>query len=164
MTRASSSSASAALSGVLAAVITKAIGTPPPSVRTWRLVPPLARSVGFGPVFFPTQRGFVQGRIRGLPRPLQALGRVIVLEQQPPHRLPHAVFDPALESPMHRRPRAELARHRLPLAARGEHVLHDDPQVVRNLPDRWYRSPFHPHRHRHPSTSPHPAAREGRVL
>src|SRR5437870_3419579 len=53
-------------------MITKAIGTPPPSVRTWRLVPPLARSVGFGPVFFPTQRGFVQGRIRGLPRPLQA--------------------------------------------------------------------------------------------
>src|SRR5436309_966943 len=191
MTRASSSSASAALSGVLAAVITKAIGTPPPSVRTWRLVPALARSVGFGPVFFPTQRGFVQGRIRRLPRPLQALGRIIVLEEQPPHRLPHAVVDPALESPMHCRSRAELPRDGLPLATRPqhvehrvqnpprgnprpaaralqllarEHVLHDEPQVVRNLPDRRDRSPSYPHRHRHPSTSPHPAAREGRVL
>src|SRR5439155_18486373 len=179
MTRASSSSASAALSGVLAAVITSAIGTPPPSVRTWRLVPALARSVGFGPVFFPTQRGFVQGRIGGLPGPLQALGGVIVLEEQPPHRLPDAVVDPALESPMHRGPRAELAGDGLPLATRPQHVehgvenapwrnprpaartlqllarenvLHDEPQVVRYLPDRWHPSLRHPHRHRHPST------------
>src|SRR5439155_19045974 len=33
-------------------------GTPAPSVRRLRLVPSLARSVGFGPVFFPAQRGF----------------------------------------------------------------------------------------------------------
>jgi hypothetical protein len=47
------------MSGTFAAVITTASGTPPPSVRTWRLVPDFARSVGFGPVFFPTQWRFV---------------------------------------------------------------------------------------------------------
>src|SRR5438093_4653164 len=191
MTRASSSSASAALSGVLAAVITSAIGAPPPSVRTWRLVPDLARSVGFGPVFFPAQRSFVQGRVGGLPGPLQALRGVIVLEEQPPHRRPHAVVDPALEPPVHRGPRTELPGDSLPLAARPQHiehrvenpprrnprpaaralellaredVLHHEPQVVRNLPDRRRLPNYPPHHHRHPSPSPRPAVRGGRVL
>src|SRR5437763_16561306 len=106
--RASSSSASAALSGVLAPVMTSAMGAPPPSVRTWRLVPDLARSVGFGPVFFPTQRRFVQGRVGGLPGPFQALRGVIVLEEQPPHRRPHAVVDQALEPSMNRGARNDL--------------------------------------------------------
>src|SRR5437867_10648275 len=122
MTRESSSSASAVLSGVLAAVIANPIGTPPPSVRTWRLVPDFARSVGLGPVFFPAQRGFVQGGVGRLPRPLQALGRVIVLQQQAPHRLPDPLLHPALKPPMHGRAGPVLARHRLPLTARAEHV------------------------------------------
>src|SRR5207245_10219101 len=102
MMRVSSSSASAVWSGVLAAVIPNPIGTPPPLVRTWRLVPDFARSVGFGPVFFPALWGFVQGGIGRLPGPLQALGGIIVLHDEVPHRRPHAAFDPGLEAPMHR--------------------------------------------------------------
>src|SRR5438552_11915912 len=124
MTRASSNSASAALSGVFAAVIANPIGTPPPSVRTWRLVPDFARSVGFGPVFFPAQRRFVERGVGRLPRPLQALGGVIVLQQQAPHRFPDSLLSPALEPPMHGRPGPILARHGFPLTARAEHIQH----------------------------------------
>src|SRR2546425_2067436 len=124
MMRASSSSASAALSGVLAAVIANPIGTPPPSVRTWRLVPDFARSVGLGPVFFPAQRRFVQGGVGRLPRPFQALGRVIVLQQQAPHRLPDSLLHPALEPSMHGRAGRVLARDGFPLTARAEDVQH----------------------------------------
>src|SRR5438093_13116677 len=99
MMRASSSSASAALSGVLAAVIANPIGTPPPSVRTWRLVPDFARSVGFGPVFFPAQWGFVQRGIGRLPGPLQALCGIIVLHDEDPHRLPHSAYTSELHAP-----------------------------------------------------------------
>src|SRR5947199_7293360 len=124
MMRASSSSASAALSGVLAAVIANPIGTPPPSVRTWRLVPDFARSVGLGPVFFPAQRSFVERGVGRLPRPLQALGRVVVLQQQAPHRLPDPLLHPALEPPMDGRTGSVLARHGFPLTTRAEHVQH----------------------------------------
>src|SRR5437879_12040201 len=118
MMRASSSSASAALSGVLAAVIANPIGTPPPSVRTWRLVPDFARSVGFGPVFFPAQWGFVQGGIGRFPGPLQALGGIIVLNDEVPLRRPHAAFAQGLEAPLHRGAGADLGRDRLPWPAR----------------------------------------------
>ena len=43
-------------------------------------------------------------------------------------------------------------------------VLHDEPQVVRNLPDRRRPSPARSHRHRHPSTPLRRAASAGRVL
>src|SRR2546428_7645574 len=124
MTRESSSSASAVLSGVLAAVIANPIGTTPPSVRTWRLVPDFARSVGLGPVFFPAQRGFVERGVGRLPGPLQPLRRVIVLEEQTPHRLPDTAVDPALKAAMDRGAGAELAGHGLPLTPRPQHVEH----------------------------------------
>jgi len=78
---ASSTSVSAHLSWVLAAVIAKATGTPPPSVRTCRLVLVFARSVGLGPVFSPAQRGFVQ-RTVGRPRSQQSGARAASLTDE----------------------------------------------------------------------------------
>src|SRR5262249_53495872 len=132
--RASSSSSMPAMSGVFAPVIVMAIGTPPPSVRMWRLVPDFARSVGLGPVFSPTERRFVQRSIGRLPRPLQALGRVIVLQEQAPHRFPDALLDPPLEAAVHRRARRKRARHGFPLTPRAEHVEHRVEDAARGNP------------------------------
>src|SRR5262245_49298273 len=126
--RASSSSRMPSMSGVFAPVIVMAIGTPPPSVRMWRLVPDFARSVGLGPVFSPSQRGLVERRVGRLPRPLRRTGR-----KRARHGLP-------LTS------RAEHVEDRVEDAARGnpgtparalqllagQDMLHDQPQVVRN--------------------------------
>src|SRR5262245_30852987 len=87
-------------------------------------MPVFARSVGFGPVFFPTQRGFVQRRVCGLPPPLQANVEIIVLEQALPDGFETPGRDPALEPPMDCGARAELPRHGLPLTAGAQHVEH----------------------------------------
>ncbi len=46
------------------------MGTPCPSVSRRRFTPPLPRSVGVGPVFFPAQRGFGHGPVHGQPLPV----------------------------------------------------------------------------------------------
>ena len=42
------------------------------SVNRLRLTPPLPRSVGLGPVFFPAQRRFVQRTVEGHPVEIEA--------------------------------------------------------------------------------------------
>src|SRR5262249_52605717 len=48
-------------------------GTPWPSVTRLRLTPPLARSVGLGPVFFPPEWRLGHGAIHAQPGPINAL-------------------------------------------------------------------------------------------
>ena len=66
------------LSCVFAPLVVMPKGMPLPSVNRLRLVPPLARSVGFGPVFFPPERGFGHGPVHALPTPIDAL-QIVVL-------------------------------------------------------------------------------------
>jgi len=70
------------------------MGIPVPSRGKLRLTPPLAPSVGFGPVFFPAQRRL---RHRPIPRPpLEPLQFVIFLEPQRPRLAEHAFLTPLL--------------------------------------------------------------------
>jgi hypothetical protein len=55
---------------------TIAIGIPCASVNRLRLTPPLPRSVGLGPGFFPSQRCFGHGAIHRQPRPIDAIERI----------------------------------------------------------------------------------------
>jgi hypothetical protein len=64
----------------------------------------------------------VKGRIGGLPLPVEADVEIVVLQQALPDRREDAEFHPALEAAMDRGARAILARHRLPLSPRAQHV------------------------------------------
>src|SRR5262249_25860625 len=57
----------------LAPSTTSPMGMPCPSVNRLRLTPPLARSVGFGPVFFPPERRFGHRAVHAQPVPVNAL-------------------------------------------------------------------------------------------
>src|SRR5436305_15114532 len=63
---------SSRLSCVLAPSMATPSGTPAPSVSTERLTPDFARSVGFGPVFFPAQWRFGHRPVDALELPLNA--------------------------------------------------------------------------------------------
>src|SRR5271157_2815585 len=69
------------LSCTLAPATASARGTPSPSVRRERLVPDLARSVGLGPVFSPTQRRLRHRSIQALPAPVDPAQRVVFPER-----------------------------------------------------------------------------------
>src|SRR3954454_1809197 len=75
-------------------------GTPRPSTRMLRFVPRLLRSVGLGPVFFPTERGFGHRPVHRLVRPLDVLQLVVLLQSQRPELLKHAGLGPLLEAAM----------------------------------------------------------------
>src|SRR5882672_11987905 len=97
-------------------------GTPRPSVSTERLTPSLPRSVGFFPVFFPTQRRLGHRPVQTLPLPLDALQAVVLRQCLAPQFFEHATVHPLLKVRMNRAAGAELGRHGLPLATGPQHV------------------------------------------
>src|SRR5437763_16813996 len=106
------------MSGRLAPSTANPIGMPWPSTSRLRLVPRLARSVGFLPVFFPPERRLGHATVHAQKGPVDALQ--IVVGHQP--RLPQCQKDagahPLLETVMGCRAGAEAGGvQRLPLAA-----------------------------------------------
>src|SRR2546422_6208338 len=110
------------MSRTLAPATARASGTPSPSVRRERLVPDLARSVGFGPVFFPTQRGLRHRSIQALPAPVDPFQGVVLPERLLPEPEEHSLLRPFLEVVMQRTGTTEFLRSRLPLAAGPQDV------------------------------------------
>src|SRR5262245_53827567 len=78
------------------------IGTPCPSVNRLRLTPPLARSVGFGPVFFPSQRRLGHGTVHAQPVPVNALEFVKLFHPRLPEFQGDVRVDPHLKPVMGR--------------------------------------------------------------
>src|SRR5438874_1984366 len=68
------------MSGRLAPATSTPIGTPRPSVSRDRLVPILARSVGFLPVFFSPEGRFGHGPVDALPVPVDADHLVVLVQ------------------------------------------------------------------------------------
>src|SRR3954464_2617149 len=102
---ASSVSSSSLKSGTLAPSTAKTTGTPRASVTTERLVPSLPRSVGLGPVFFPTPRSLGHRSVGRQPLPVDPDQPVIAQQSLPPELVEH----PRLfgEAPVGRRLRAD---------------------------------------------------------
>ena len=75
-------------------------GIPWPSVSMLRLTPPFPRSVGLGPVFFPTQGRFRHRAIHRQPRPINTLQHVDCQQTSPPERLEYAGANPLLKPTM----------------------------------------------------------------
>jgi len=109
-------------SGTLAPATATARGTPRPSISVERLTPSLPRSVGFFPVFFPTQRRLGHRPVHALPFPIDAFQLVVLGQSELPELLEHAQPNPLLKIRVDRAAGAELLRHRLPLAACGQDV------------------------------------------
>jgi hypothetical protein len=92
------------------------------SVNTLRFVPRLARSVGLGPVFFPSKRRLRHCTVHRQPAPVQANELIVEFERLYPRALEHTGFGPFNEASMRRRARADVGRvERVPLAARPQH-------------------------------------------
>src|SRR6185437_2906625 len=119
---ASSVSATSFWSGTLAPLTATPSGTPRPSTSVERLTPSLPRSVGFFPVFFPTQRRFGYRPVQALPLPADPFQIVVFAQGEFPQLLERAPFHTLLEIGVNRAAGAELLGHRLPLAARGQHI------------------------------------------
>lgn len=93
-------------------------GMPRASVRRLRLVPRLARSVGFGPVFFPSERCFRHRAVHRQPVPVDPDDLVVPPKCANPRLLEHARLGPFHETPMRRGARADArAVQRVPLAS-----------------------------------------------
>src|SRR5919109_4902763 len=73
ITRLSSVDRTSFISCRLAPSTASPTGTPWPSVNRLRLTPPLARSVGFGPVFFPPERRLGHRAVHAQPGPVNTL-------------------------------------------------------------------------------------------
>src|SRR5512137_2288465 len=86
------------LSCRLAPSTARASGTPAPSVSKERLVPLLARSVGFFPHFFPAEGGLGHGAVQTLPAPLDALQRIVLHQPGLPQTAKHAPRHPVLKA------------------------------------------------------------------
>src|SRR5271170_4543846 len=111
----SSVGASSFWSCTLAPSTAAASGTPRPSTSTDRLTPNLPRSVGFFPVFFPTQRRFGHRAVPTLPFPVDARQLVVFVKREPPQFFEHAESAPLLKVSVNRAAGTELAGHRFPL-------------------------------------------------
>src|SRR3981081_3299993 len=99
-----------------------ASGRPPASVSRLRLTPPLPRSVGLGPVFFPAQWGLGQGAIEGQPIPVNALEFVVFQQAKAPKGSKHTRIDPVPKAPVRRRAGTDAgAVQRIPLHARTQY-------------------------------------------
>ena len=70
---------------------------PRASVSRLRLTPPLARSVGLGPVFFPAQRRLVQRAVECHPGEIQPNQVVVVAQGLIPEPGKYAGLPPLLE-------------------------------------------------------------------
>jgi len=112
------------LSCVLAPLVVMPNGMPLPSVNKLRLVPPLARSVGFGPVFFPPERSFGHCSVHTLPTPVDAFQVIVLQERHRPKSLKNTALDEHLKIAMQRATRSKLRRHGFPLTA-GSHDIED---------------------------------------
>src|SRR5215470_5333210 len=98
-------------------------GTPWPSVNRLRLTPPLARSVGFGPVFFPPERRLGHRAVHAQPGPVNALQLVKLCHPSLPKFQEDLGVDPCLKAVMGRGFGTQLRLIQgLPLAARAEHI------------------------------------------
>src|ERR1700712_5560846 len=84
----------------LAPSMTTPSGTPRPSVSTDRLTPRLARSVGLGPVFPPTEGRLAHCPVQRQPGPVDADQTVIGQKPLAPERREHSGFGPLLEAAM----------------------------------------------------------------
>jgi hypothetical protein len=83
-----------------------------------RLTPPLPRSVGLGPVFFPAQWSFGHRSIHRKPVPLNPADLIELLDSGLPELEEDACFHPLLKSIMCRRMCAQLSLvQSLPLAS-----------------------------------------------
>ena len=95
-------------SASLAPVTAVAKGIPWASVRTWCLVPNLARLVGSGPVALPPRGGRHRRTVGGLPVPPDPVFRVVAAQLVDPEPLPGPVADPLLEAAVAGRAGAEF--------------------------------------------------------
>ena len=73
------------------------IGTPCPSVSRLRFAPCFARSVGFGPLFFPSKGRFCHRSIHRTEAPVDALQFVVSLQASLPEFSEYPRFIPFLE-------------------------------------------------------------------
>src|SRR5438034_8193267 len=97
-------------------------GTPAPSVSRLRFVPLLARSVGLGPVFSPTQRRFGHRAVECLPVPLDAVQLLVGQQAACPEFAKHSRLGPLLEAAVGGTLRADTGGiQRFPLAAGAQH-------------------------------------------
>lgn len=115
-------SATIYLSCVLALQPVRPTGRPFPSVSRLRFVPCLARSVGLGPVFFPSKRCLGHRPGHRLPLPVQPMQVIELRQGLRPKLLEDSPFHKHLEVSMNCAARTKLRRHRLPLTTRSQHV------------------------------------------
>src|SRR5579872_3658247 len=121
MTMLSSVSRASLKSLRFAPATTTASGMPLASVSKLRLVPPFARSVGFGPVFFPPERRLGHRAVHREPAPVHADELVVVRQGSHPRALKHARLGPLDEAPVGGRAGAYARRsQRVPLTARAK--------------------------------------------
>lgn len=93
---------------------------PRASVNRLRLTPPLPRSVGLGPVFFPAQRRFVQRTVESHPVEIEAYQVLVVLQGHVPELREDTSLHPFLEPGVGRGARADTCyTQRFPLTARA---------------------------------------------
>src|SRR6476659_8920001 len=118
----SSVSSTRRLSCVLAPLVAIPRGMPLPSVNRLRLVPSLARSVGFGPVFFPPERRFGHRAVHALPVPVDSFQVVVLQQRHGPQIFEDLPLHQHLKIAVERTASAEFRRNRLPLAARTQHI------------------------------------------
>ena len=110
------------MSCVLAPLIATPIGTPRASVSTERLVPSLPRSVGFLPVFSPTQRRLTHRSVNALPIPLNGFELVIFKQACLPQLAKNTSFGPLLKVAMERATGTKFTRDSFPLATRSQNI------------------------------------------
>lgn len=82
----------------LAGTTSTASGMPCRSVSRLRLTPPLPRSVGLGPIFFPGQRGFGHRAIQCQPIPVDPFQIIVFQQAEPPEIGKYPGIDPFPEA------------------------------------------------------------------
>ena len=127
------------LSCVLAPLVVMPKGMPLPSVNKLRLVPPLARSVGLGPVFFPPERGFGHRPVHALPAPIDAFQIVVLQEGHGPQILKDSKLNQQLKVAMQGTAGAELRGDRFPLTAGSHHI---ENTIENRAPGQSWPSPL----------------------
>ena len=102
-----------------AAPTAKPTGIPLVSVSKLLLTPFLPRSVGLGPLFFPTERRFGHRSIHGQPRPINPFGLVVLKKAFLPKTVEQSLLRPPLEPSMGCGTGADSSGvERIPLTAR----------------------------------------------
>ena len=99
------------------------MGTPWPSVNRLRLTPLLARSVGFGPVFFPPERRLGHRAVHAQPVPVDALQLIKLSHPRLPEFQEDVCCNPLLKAVVGGGFGTQLGlRSGLPIGSRAEHV------------------------------------------